>query len=240
MPETPGQADEQTFLLESLRRLEEEHRSGALTDDEYRVLRDQQTIRAAALLKQEEDVAIAPNKAEPRTVRLNKKRRSWATRVGVAAFVAVATLSLFTSIGERLSGDTGTGDIVADSNTLLQRAREQTANQRADQAVRTYDQVLRLDADNAEALAYRGWLLRLAGLSDVGLQSIDKAVAADPSYPDARFFKGFILLRDRQQPAAAVKEFEAFLANNPPPQLVPLVEQALADARTQAAAAAAG
>lgn len=192
----------------------------------------------------EQKVADQPAKIEPsETIETvssadavkTTARMGTTTALAVVAFVALTAGLLYGAVGDRLTGETSTGDIAADSNTLLRQAREQTANRRADQAVRTYDQVLAIDPDNAEALAYRGWLLRLGGFPEEGFRSIDQAVAADPAYPDARFFKGFILLSDLQRPAEAVTEFEAFLANDPPPALVPLVEQSLADARAQAA-----
>ena len=61
-----------------------------------------------------------------------------------------------------------------------------------------YDQVLTLQPDNAEALAYRGWLLYQTGDADLlseGKQLIASAVAADPKYPDAHFFFGSVNAR---------------------------------------------
>jgi hypothetical protein len=47
-----------------------------------------------------------------------------------------------------------------------------------------------------------------------------------------------VLYQDRKDPAAAVTEFRAFLANNPPPEMVGLVEQQLKAALAEAGAPA--
>jgi tetratricopeptide (TPR) repeat protein len=93
------------------------------------------------------------------------------------------------------------------------------------------------------AVAYRGWLLRLAGSSagnrdliDQGVQWLDQAIALDPKYPDSHFFKGLILLRDRNDPAGAVAELRAALADDPPEDMAAAIQGTL----SQAEAAAAG
>ena len=110
---------------------------------------------------------------------------------------------------------------------------------KAVEALQLYDEVLASDPDNVEALAYRGWLLKRAGLPDEALESLDRAVAVDPTFADAHFFRGMVLYQDRDDPAGAVVEFEAFLANNPPPDFVDAVGEVLAQAQAAAAAKAA-
>jgi tetratricopeptide (TPR) repeat protein len=103
-------------------------------------------------------------------------------------------------------------------------------------AVEEFDRVARLDPKNAEAPAYAGWLVFLAArsqpaearpgdaapsgdvasqLTAAALARLDQAVAADPDYPDAHFFRGMVLLRGTNDPAGAVPEFERFLALAP-------------------------
>lgn len=120
---------------------------------------------------------------------------------------------------------------------LLAQAGEQTAAQRPADAVRTYDAALAIDPQNTTALAYKGWLIRLAGMPDEGQKWIDKAIAADPDYPDARFFKGFLLLRDKNDPAGAVNEFDAYLALNPADGMKQAVESARQEALSAISAA---
>jgi len=49
-------------------------------------------------------------------------------------------------------------------------------------------------------------------------------------YPDARFFRGVILLRDKSQPDAAIGEFQRYLVAAPDSPLAPQVRQLLAQA----------
>jgi tetratricopeptide (TPR) repeat protein len=107
-------------------------------------------------------------------------------------------------------------------------------------ALKVYDDILGQDPGNVEALTYRGWLLKRAGLPDQALESLDRAVAADPTFPDAHFFRGMVLYQDKDDPAGAVTEFQAFLADNPPADYVAQVQQVLAQAEAAAAAKAAG
>jgi tetratricopeptide (TPR) repeat protein len=136
--------------------------------------------------------------------------------------------------GDRLPGQTASGSLPAGEADRLAEARSLLTRGRTVEALQKFDQVLRTDPRQPEALAYRGWLLRLAGVAasaprlvDRGQQSVEAAIAADPSYADAHFFRGVILLEDRQQPAAAVAELRLFLATNPPPALRSAVEQVL-------------
>ncbi|MGZ7018976.1 MAG: tetratricopeptide repeat protein, partial [Acidimicrobiia bacterium] len=64
---------------------------------------------------------------------------------------------------------------------------------------------------NAEPYAYSGWIIRLQGFPDEALQLLDKAVTVDPSYPDAHFFRGYVLLEDKKNPKGAIPEFQQYL-----------------------------
>jgi tetratricopeptide (TPR) repeat protein len=128
-------------------------------------------------------------------------------------------------------------------------------------AVAEFDAASRLDPKNAEAPAYAGWLVFLAARSQSGdapagaappgatttasgdvasrlttaaLGRLDRAVAADPDYPDAHFFRGMVLLRGTNDPAGAVPEFERFLALAPDGPQSDEVRSLLEVARTQA------
>ena len=105
---------------------------------------------------------------------------------------------------------------------------------KAVEAIKLYDKILKDDPEQPAALAYRGWLVRLAGLKDEGFAYEERAVASDPSYPDAHFFRGMMLWKDKGDPAGAVAEFRLFLANRPPQAMVSLVEDALRQASQEA------
>jgi tetratricopeptide (TPR) repeat protein len=104
-------------------------------------------------------------------------------------------------------------------------------------AIKLYDKVLAVSPRQPEALAYRGWLLRLSGVAGhdqallaQGRASVEAAVAQDPSYPDARVFLGYILFQDAHDPAGATAQFRAFLADHPQAQMVSLTSDVVAQA----------
>jgi tetratricopeptide (TPR) repeat protein len=223
--------DERDFLLRSLRDLDAERDAGDISEDDYVALRDDYTARAAAALRDEpgDDTTAVP-----------RRRRSWPVLVALAAVAVVAGLLVARTSGERLATDSLTGSIDETSNDRLAEARQLIADGKALEAVKVYDRIIRDDPKQVEALAYRGWLVRLAGLPDDGLRYIDRAIAADPAYPDARFFRAMILWKDRKDPAGAIPEFKAFLATNPPADRAGPVAEALKQAEAEAAAAAGG
>ena len=96
------------------------------------------------------------------------------------------------------------------------------------------DELIKENPRDVAALAYRGWLLKRAGLPDQAMASLDAAIAVDPRFPDAHFFRGMVLYQDRKDPAAAVTEFRLFMSNNPPQEMVPLVEDVLRRAMADA------
>jgi tetratricopeptide (TPR) repeat protein len=238
---------ERDFLLQSIEDLDREHVTGALDDQEYIDLRDQHVVRAAAVLRAlnsaEREPATASRPAPSITAKATaswlrrRQRQVWA--LGVVALIAVCGVGIAAVMDERRDGDTITGNTADSAASLLADAQRQTAEGKASDAVKTYDKVLEIDAQNVQALTYRGWLLNLAGISDEGLASIERAIAIQPTYADAHFFKGYILLNVKQDPAGAIAELNAFLANNPPQEMVPLVQQVLKDAEARRAAAAA-
>lgn len=168
-------------------------------------------------------------------IAMRRLRRPIAWGGAVGACAVAAGLFVATSAGERLPGDPAAGSITQTGPSAdLARARALVGEGKVADAIKVYDDVIEADPRNAEALAYRGWLVRLAGkqandptLVDKGLAFVERAVAADPRYPDARFFKGMILFEDKKDAAGAVPEFRAFLGSNPPADMVPLVEDVL-------------
>lgn len=167
--------------------------------------------------------------------------RSILIAVGIVAFSVVVGTVLGKAIGGRLENEPLTGAVTPTGvSDDLARAQQLISQGRTLDAIRLYDRVLEQDPRQPEALAYRGWLVRLVGreannqaLVDKGLEFLDRAVAADPRYPDAHFFRGMVLLEDKGDPAGAVPEFRAYLASNPPPDVVPLVQGKLDQALAQ-------
>jgi tetratricopeptide (TPR) repeat protein len=127
-----------------------------------------------------------------------------------------------------------TGSAPDSSQGRLAQALQLETQGKAADALKIYDDLLKTDPKNVQALAYRGWLLKRAGFPDLAMASLDQAVQIDPSYPDAHFFRGMVLYQDRKDPAAAVPEFRAFLSNDPPQEMISLVEGQLKQAMTDA------
>jgi tetratricopeptide (TPR) repeat protein len=224
---------ERDFLLRSLRDLERERDAGDIEERDYLALRDDYTARAAAALRAIERNGSAaeisdvktdtPARRSPRLVLL-VTAGVLALAVGAGALVAV-------SAGERVADQplTGATPPTAPPDDLA-RARQLFSERRYLDALKLYDKVLAGDNDNVEALTYRGWLLFQASadeFTDRALESLDRAVLVDPDFPDAHFFRGYVLAHGKNDPAAAAPEFRAFLATNPPAEFRQRVEQEL-------------
>jgi tetratricopeptide (TPR) repeat protein len=227
--------EERDFLLSSLRDLEREHEAGDLADDDYVALRDDYTARAAAVLRRME----AGSSPSPRAAAVRRparhRRRPLVVTIGVVVIVAaMAGGAVATFAGQRQAGAPITGSLPNTPSGRMARALQLETDGKAADALKVYDDLLKEDPKNVQALAYRGWLLKRAGFPDLAMASLDQAVGIDPRYPDAHFFRGMVLYQDRKDPAGAVTEFRAFLSNNPPQEMVGLVEQELKAAMTDA------
>jgi tetratricopeptide (TPR) repeat protein len=229
--------EEREFLLGSLRDLEREHEAGELSDDDYAALRDEYTARAAAVLHQM-DRSAGPSRraaaASPSRVP-GRRGRSVVATIGVIVIVgALAGGAVAAFSGQRQAGAPITGSLPDTPSGKMAQALQLETDGKAADALKVYDGLLKDDPKNVQALAYRGWLLKRAGFPDLAMVSLDQAVSIDPRYPDAHFFRGMVLYQDRKDPAGAVTEFRAFLSNNPPQEMVSLVEQELKAAMTDA------
>jgi uncharacterized protein (TIGR02996 family) len=110
-------------------------------------------------------------------------------------------------------------------------------------AVKAYLKAAQLDPKNPEANAYAGWTLFLATqnseadpktsaeLVDRALVRLDAAVAAMDTYPDGHFFRGMVRLRGKNNPKAAIPDFERYLVLVPEGQFHDQVKQLLDQAR---------
>lgn len=161
--------------------------------------------------------------------------RRAAVAAGVVVIAAAAGAAVARTAGERLPGESATGTVDLGPAELLIEARSRLAAGEAVEALKLYDRVLEQDPDHPEALSYRGWLIRLAGQSDAGMDLVEAAIAADAEYPDAHLFKGVILLEDLNQPAAAADELRRFLVLAPDSPLAPDAQEHLAKAEAAAA-----
>jgi tetratricopeptide (TPR) repeat protein len=241
---------ERDFLLRSLADLEAEHAAGDLADDRYRELHDRYTVQAATVLLALErlDQETAPSPTSPR-----RRRRATVAAVVVAAtFLGGGGALLVSAADDRQPGQTitgnaqsGTDDLEAFARAARQRPEDAGAqlayatalmeDRQLVDALRAFDDAARLQPTNPIPKAYGGWIVFLAGLPDEALTRLDAAVAANPAYPDARFFRGMVLLRGRADETAALAEFREYLRlapNGPEHQQVQALVDQLAAATT--------
>ena len=170
----------------SLRDLEAEHDAGDVDDGDYASLKDDYTARAAATIRAIESDQLARSRPAP--------TRSTSRRILVAALVVIFSVGAGVLVaqwsGSRGAGDSITGGIRGDTRDELLTARQDAANGQYLDAIKDYDKVLQLDPANTEALAYRGWMLRIVATSASGQQrtqlqaealaSLQQALRTDP------------------------------------------------------------
>jgi tetratricopeptide (TPR) repeat protein len=247
VPKPPSDADlarlaalseERDFLLGSLRDLEAEHEAGDVDDRDYAALKDDYTARAAAVIRAIERPA-APSR---RSQRSERPPRSMTSRVVVGALVALFAVGAGVVVaqwsGQRGAGDSITGGIRGDTRDDLLEARQQAADGQYLDAIKSYDKVIQLDPANTEALAYRGWMLRIVAQSASGQQqsqlraealaSLQQALRTSPTDGTSLVFMA-VLLGDLGKPQAALDE----LAKVPAGQLPSFMSSTIGQFRTQ-------
>jgi tetratricopeptide (TPR) repeat protein len=233
---------EREFLLRSLDDLESEHAAGNVDDETYARLHADYTARAANAMRDD----------EPARHDRSPKGRRFLVIGGLVAFALVAAVALAVTVGARLPGDPVTGraregDTVSaadreralvaaarrqpdDAGAQLALARFRLGRRDAAGALEAFRAAATLAPTDPEPYAYSGWIIRLQGYPDQGLQLLDKALSVDPGYPDAHFFRGFILLRDKKEPERAIPDFQQYLVAAPDSPLADQVRVLLAEA----------
>ena len=184
-------------------------------------------------------------------------RRGWILAGSLAAVVLVGIL-LVKAVAPRdssqpITGDSQVGGSGASSLAFFEQRVKQHPNDvaaRLDLASRyeaagmtglaaeQYVAALRLDPNTVEARAALGWLLYQQGRPRDGLFAENQALAADPSYPEALYDKGIILLNGLHREAAGALALRAYLAAAPEGSHRAEVESLLAPAPPAAVAPA--
>ncbi len=238
---------ERDFLLRSLDDLDAELLAGNVDPDTYRTLHDDYTARAAAVVRSLDD-------GVPRAAPGPKRLRA-VTVAGIVLFCVLLAFLLARAVGERRPGQTATGNnavaspVTLDPNSYeahIRAARALLGQQDLLRAIEEYTAAAAVDPGQPEPLAYRGWISALvadrvadrsrrATLTDRATKDLDKAIALDPKYLDAYFFKGDMLYSIEHKPAEAVAPLQRFLLLAPTDHpLLQQVRDVLAEADTAA------
>jgi tetratricopeptide (TPR) repeat protein len=238
--------DERDFLLRSLDDLEREHDAGDVDDADYRVLNDDYTARAATVLR-----AIENRQEAFASVRRSRSPgRTWAIASGLVVAALVLGIVFAQASGRREAGQSVSGDIRQTTRDQLLQAQQLQGEGKLVEAIKIYDQVLDQQPANAQALAYKGWLLRLTSLQSTtkadhdallarALEQLDAAVKVEPTYADARVFRA-IVLRDLGRPQQALDDLNALQPGSIPQFMTDMVGQVRSSLEQQLGGGAAG
>jgi cytochrome c-type biogenesis protein CcmH/NrfG len=251
--------DERDLLLTSLRELDDDRATGALADDEYRALRRDTERRAVAVLRAidardgtDDGMAVLRETVSPNGHHPAKRPSSIRPRVVVVSLAVAAAVAVLLAGAVRnrdaaqpITGDAAGTDTLAFFQQRVQQhphdvaARLDLAERYQDAgmtglATLQYTEALQLDPSNAEALTGVAASLFGQGQHKQALSEVNQALAVDPTYPEALYQRGVILLRGLHHSAAAEQSFNAYLAAAPEGSHRAAVEGILAEIATEA------
>jgi cytochrome c-type biogenesis protein CcmH len=233
---------ERDFLLRSLDDLEAERAAGEVDDESYARLHDDYTARAAAVIRALRDGVDARPVAPPLPLR---RRLLVVGAIGAFALVAALALAAALGArlpGQLASGNQEQEDerdaddrrasleaaVEANPDDITARlalARFLEADGDLAGALRQYDEVTTRDPENADALAQGGRILYLTAsrtppeqateLVAAARERLDRAIAADPEYADARFFRAVLLAQELLDRDVAIGDAQRYLVLAP-------------------------
>ena len=154
----------------------------------------------------------------------------------VATVVTISGVVLWMVLGTQSSPPSQRDAIV----TMLNRADTEVQRAKPAEALVLYNEVLKLDPKQSQALAQSGWLTFEAGmlanskpLVAHGERLVREATKVDPTLYAAHLYLGVIDLMARHNPKAALTEFTTFRALHPPAKWQSLADQYTAQAKKQ-------
>lgn len=219
--------EERNFLLNSLRDIERERNAGDIDDSDYATLKAGYTQRAAEVLK-----AIDAGRTMIKSRAPKSKSRTLVVSFVVVIFACVAGWFVASQSGQRLPGQTSSGGIEDSTASLLSQARAINFSD-PQTAIELYNEVIKLDPDNTEALTYRSWLIALIArdaADDIKIvalaaatQGLEHAIEVDPNYPDAHCFLGIVRFRLAADAVGAKEQLDICAASNPPAEVMGFV-----------------
>jgi len=229
--------DERAFLQRSLEDADRELESGDLSADDHAVLVARDAARLAEVEAELAALVPVPRQAAaegaaPDSPEANDRRPMpvW-RRVGIVAsclLIALGAVILVVHfVQAREPGQASSGTVTLSQAQLIEQQLQQALvlnNQgQTKQALVLYDRVLSEDPSNPAALAYAGWLqwnigtsAHVSSLQRFGRAEIERAVHVAPSYDQGHLFDGLVLENEDHNHAAAVSQFNDFLADGPP------------------------
>lgn len=116
----------------------------------------------------------------------------------------------------------------------LALADRYVAEGKYDPAMRHYLDALRREPRNAEGLAHLGWLLFQIRQDGPAWDSVNEALAVDPSLQDALWFRAVIALDGRKDPATALATLAQLERGTLSPEVAAQVKQLTDTARQRA------
>ncbi len=219
-----------------------EHEAGYLSDDDYVALRDRYELRAAETLLALDALDTSDRMAAQSAPMTGIQPRTGRPAVIAISATALLVLGLLLGLGvarystpgpavgpARLDprplappvGGGAAGDVPAKGSPaltpevledMLRAARASLAAGRYSEAIAAYRAVLQRDHANVDALTHLGLLVAIGGHADAALETLDQALAYDPNYPPALFYRGRVLHEIKRDYTGAAKSWDKFLA----------------------------
>ena len=191
--------EERDFLLRSLDDLEREFEAGDIDEHDYHALRDDYTVRAAAVLR-----SLDARRAPARQA-TGPKGRVIVWTVGVVILAVIAGIAVAFTSGRRDADSTATGDPARGVAENIARAEQLMGEDNLGEAIAAYTKALEAQPSNARALTYRGWLYFQTDDLTRAWADLDAAVKSDPSFPDAHVFRSIMYAQGKNWADADVE-----------------------------------
>ncbi|HEX3841171.1 MAG TPA: cytochrome c-type biogenesis protein CcmH [Acidimicrobiales bacterium] len=189
----------------------------------------------------------APATSTPVPGARRSRRQRFLITGAIVSFGGALVLVVALFAASRLPGQTPTGNPTLSQQAQIQQSLAQAAtleNQgQSGEAAQLYQKVLTQDPQNEVATAQLGWLEYNTGVQGKSASLIadaraklDQAIKLNPTDYAARLYLGTVILDQDNNAAAAVAQYQAFLADNPPAALLQQAATILRQAYTQAGA----
>jgi hypothetical protein len=236
--------DQQDFLRRSLDDARREHDAGDLSDEDYDVLVARDSARLAEVEAELDTLGPEPAAPtvpdEPATAESSDAegaaRRPMAMwrKVGIGASCLLIVLGVVILVVHfvqaRQPGQASSGGVTVSQAQQIEQQLGDAASlasaggAKNDQAALVlYNDVLSVDPSNPAALAGAGWLMwnlgtsaHVAAYTEDGRSEVTRAVHVAPTYYQGHLYLGLILANQDHNAAAAVVQFDEFLADGPP------------------------